>query len=90
LAEQPWYPIARGLEMQSMLSGTIHYICNPDASEELYDLGSDPEETDNLVGTPVGDQAVAAFRAAIAPVGAPPRWCPPPPEDTPRRPEPRR
>jgi len=88
LVEQPWYPIARGLEMQSMTSGTIQYICNPDASEELYDLATDPDESSNLVGTPVGDQAVLAFRSAIAHVGAPPRWCPPPPGDAPRPPEP--
>jgi arylsulfatase A-like enzyme len=87
LVEQPWYPIGSGLEMQSMLSGSLYYICNPDASEELFDLSTDPDERDNLAGTPAGDQAIRAFRAAVAPVGAPPRWCPPAPEDAPRRPD---
>lgn len=87
LVEQPWYPIGAGLEMQSVLSGSLYYICNPDASEELFDLATDPGESDNLAGTAVGDQAIRAFRAAVAPVGAPPRWCPPPPEDAPRRPD---
>jgi arylsulfatase A-like enzyme len=86
LVEQPWYPIGSGLEMQSVLSGSLYYICNPDASEELFDLATDPGESDNLAGTAVGDRAIRAFRAAVAPVGAPPRWCPPPPEDAPRRP----
>lgn len=86
LVEQPWYPIAAGLEMQSLLNGTIFYICNPDASEELYDLSTDPDESENLAGTPFGDEAIRAFRRAIAHVGAPPRWCPPPPDQQPRRP----
>ena len=88
--EQPWYPIAAGLEMQSMQSGSLYYICNPDASEELYDLAADPDESENLVSTRYGAQAVLAFREAIAPVGAPPRWCPPPLEDAPRPPDRRR
>lgn len=90
LAEQPWYPIAAGLEMQSLLNGTIFYICNPDATEELYDLSTDPDESDNLAGTPFGAEAIRAFRRAIAEVGAPPRWCPPPPEQSPRPPDRRR
>lgn len=87
LAEQPWYPIAAGFQMQALLNGTFFYICNPDATEELYDLASDPGETENLAGTPFGDQAILAFRRAIAHVDAPPRWCPPPPDNTPRRPD---
>ncbi|MDH3734778.1 MAG: sulfatase-like hydrolase/transferase [Gemmatimonadota bacterium] len=85
--EQPWYPIAAGLEMQSMQSGSLYYICNPDAAEELYDLEVDPAESNNLAGTPDGDRAILAFREVIAEVGAPPRWCPPPAEEAPRRPE---
>ena len=85
--EQPWYPIASGLDMQSMLSGSLYYICNPDATEELYDLATDADEAHSLVGTPAGDGAVLAFRTAIASVGAPPRWCPPPPDEAPRRPQ---
>ena len=86
LAEEPWYPIASGLDMQALLNGTIFYICNPDASEELYDLSTDPDETENLAGTPFGDEAIFAFRRAIAHVGAPPPRCPPPPDAAPRRP----
>lgn len=86
LVEQPWYPIARGVAMQAMVSGTLHYICNPDATEELYDLAADPEETTNLAVTAPGRPAVRAFRSRIAAVGAPPPSCPPPPEQEPRAP----
>ncbi len=77
LVEQPWYPIARGLQMQSLVDAGFHYICNPDATEELYDLADDPEELRNLVGSPEAAPVVEAFRAAAAPLEAPPRGCPP-------------
>lgn len=79
LVEQPWYPIARGLEMQSLVDAGFHYICNPDATEELYDLANDPEELRNLVESPRAAPVVEAFRAAAAHLDAPPRGCPPAP-----------
>ncbi len=90
LVEQPWYPIAPGLEMQSLVRDGAHYICNPDASEELYDLASDPDELRNLIGTPEGDARARAMRVVAAPIGAPPTWCPPPSGEAPRPPESRR
>lgn len=89
LVEQPWYPIARGLEMQSLVSGPLHYICNPDATEELYDLARDPEEHTNLVDDPGLAEVVRDLRSQLAPIGAPPQWCPPPPSEAPRSPQPR-
>ncbi len=90
LVEQPWYPIARGLEMQSVVSGDLHYICNPDATEELYDLADDPDELRNLAATDEGRRDIGPLRALVAPIGAPPQWCPPSPEQAPRPPESRR
>jgi len=86
LVERQWYPIAPGLEMQSITSGTLFYICNPDATEELYDLATDPAETRNLVGTEAGDQAVLAFRRAAESIHAPPPECPPAEDRPPRAP----
>ena len=90
LVEQPWYPIASGLEMQAVVHGSHHYICNPDGTEELYDLSRDPDESMNLVGVVAASLKIQTLRDAVAPVGAPPQWCPPPATETPRPPDRRR
>jgi arylsulfatase A-like enzyme len=75
--DQPWYPIASGRAMHSFVVDGLHYICNPDATEELFDLRRDPDELDNLVGTPAADSAIASFRTLSSAIGAPPPPCPP-------------
>lgn len=78
LVERDWYPIASGLDMLSLLDGGYHYICNPDGSEELYDVISDPDEYDNILLTqPVGS-LLGALRRAARKFDALPTWCPPP------------
>ncbi|HEX6132661.1 MAG TPA: sulfatase [Longimicrobiales bacterium] len=38
-----WFPVSRG-NMLSLVAEQWHYIRNGDGTEELYDLGADPEE----------------------------------------------
>jgi hypothetical protein len=37
--------------MRSVFQDSLHYIRNGDGSEELYDLGADPWERNNLTGS---------------------------------------
>lgn len=79
LVEQDWYPIASGLDMLSMLDRGHHYICNPDGSEELFDVVSDPDEYENLLSLQPAHPMLASLRSAAARLEALPSWCPPPP-----------
>ena len=50
---------------RSLLRGDLHYIRNPDRSEELYDRASDPWETRDLAGGG-SDPRLGGFRAALS------------------------
>ena len=50
---------------RSLVRGDLHYIRNPDRSEELYDLASDPWETRDLAGGG-SDPRLGGFRAALS------------------------
>jgi arylsulfatase A-like enzyme len=50
---------------RSLVRGPLHYIRNPDGSEELYDLASDRWETRDLARGG-SDPRVPAFRAALS------------------------
>ena len=43
----------------------VHYL-QPGVPEELYDLGSDPDELRNLVGEPKHAEHLRRLRAALA------------------------
>jgi arylsulfatase A-like enzyme len=58
----PWLPASRG-DMKSLIEGSLHYIRNGDGVEELYDIGRDPEEKQNLAGSDAA--AIERFRAAL-------------------------
>ncbi len=89
LVEQDWYPIATGLDMLSILDRGYHYICNPDGTEELYDVISDPDEYDNLLLSQPLDSLLGSLRAAAGQFDALPPWCPPPEGGPPRTRRPR-
>jgi arylsulfatase A-like enzyme len=55
IVQKPWYPIGRGPHMFSITHDGMHYILNGDRSEELYDLATDPQEVNSLIGTARGD-----------------------------------
>ena len=57
-APAPW-------NFRSLVRGDLHYIQNPDLSEELYDLASDPWETRDLAGDG-SDPRLTAFRAVLS------------------------
>jgi arylsulfatase A-like enzyme len=50
---------------RSLVRGDIHYIRNPDASEEIYDLRADPWELTNL-NADKSHPRLAEFRAALS------------------------
>jgi len=55
---------------RSLVWGSLHYIRNPNDSEEVYDLRVDPWEVRNLVSTR-NDLPLAEFRAALSSLIAP-------------------
>lgn len=82
--EQDWYPIARGSAMVSLVDAGYHYICNPDGTEELYDLTIDPVEREDLVEREPLEDLVAPFREIVRKIEGPPPECPPAPGTRPR------
>ncbi|MFQ5745775.1 MAG: sulfatase-like hydrolase/transferase [Gemmatimonadota bacterium] len=65
-----WFPVSGG-DMVSLVSGRFHYIRDGRGREELYDLGSDIEETHDISMTPAADTVLAGLRRAIE--GLPPK-----------------
>jgi arylsulfatase A-like enzyme len=53
--------VGKGI-MRSLYSGDIHYIKNPDSSEELYDLALDPTEQKNLSREPASRELLQDLR----------------------------
>jgi arylsulfatase A-like enzyme len=51
---------------RSLVWANLHYIQNPDGSEEIYDIDEDSWEVRNLLGTPGGNAALARFRPALS------------------------
>ncbi len=62
--ERDYYPVAKG-NMKSLVIGRYHYIQNGDGSQELYDLGIDPTEQNNLGRSEEGYQALQLFRESL-------------------------
>jgi arylsulfatase A-like enzyme len=56
--------VFRDFQMSLVASGH-HYLRDGMGSEMLYDLSNDPSERVNLVGSPLGDQAVGVFRKKL-------------------------
>jgi hypothetical protein len=50
---------------RSLVWGTLHYVRNPDASEEIYDLRTDRWETRDLNADGAGPR-LPEFRSALA------------------------
>jgi arylsulfatase A-like enzyme len=65
IVQKAWYPTARGPVMFSMTRDGFHYILNGDGAEELYDLGRDPLESDNLAAAGRADSTLAVMRWAL-------------------------
>jgi arylsulfatase A-like enzyme len=61
LMNQGLEPVAKG-PMSSVVASGMHYIRMADRREELYLLGSDPEEQRNMVGSPLAAAALARLR----------------------------
>ncbi len=57
-------PVEKG-DMKSLVTGDMHYIRNGDGTEEVYDLGHDPAERNDLIQTPRGAEAAAQARHII-------------------------
>jgi arylsulfatase A-like enzyme len=61
--DEPWYPLPKG-NMTALVKGRYMFIRNPDDTNEVFDLETDPEELTNLA-----DQAhaelVAEFRRLL-------------------------
>ena len=58
-------PVEKG-DMRSLVTGDMHYIHNGDGTEEVYDLGVDPREHNNLIQTPRGTEAAAQARRILS------------------------
>jgi hypothetical protein len=58
-------PAAKG-PMKSIVAGGMHYIRTGDGLEELYDLGSDPEELTNLASSPMAAEVIQGCRNRLA------------------------
>src|SRR5262249_1882660 len=64
LTNQGRQPAAKG-PMQALVAGGMHYIRSGDGSEELYAIGSDPEERTNAAVFPEAQEALQGFRGAL-------------------------
>jgi len=62
------YPISRGGDLTSLVTGRYHYIRNGDGKEELYDLEADPAEERDLANTAEGRDLLEQFRRHVDPV----------------------
>lgn len=65
--------------MRSVLDRGHHHICDPDGSEELFDVNSDPDEYENILSIQSAHPLLAPLRATAAQFDALRTWCPPPP-----------
>ncbi|MBW7992402.1 MAG: sulfatase-like hydrolase/transferase [Planctomycetes bacterium] len=57
-------PVARG-DMKSLIIDDMHYIRNGDGTEEVYDLGNDPTEQNDLIHTPRGAETAAQAKDVL-------------------------
>jgi hypothetical protein len=67
LSQKDWVvgvPVEKG-DMKSLEIGDMHYIRNGDGTEEVYDLGNDPAEQNNLIQTPRGAETAAQVRDVL-------------------------
>jgi arylsulfatase A-like enzyme len=69
---KPWAPIDRG-DMETLFEGGLHYIRNGDGSEELYDIGRDPGELQNLATQPQMAPALNGLRSRLDSIVGPHR-----------------
>ncbi|HEV3163541.1 MAG TPA: sulfatase [Isosphaeraceae bacterium] len=60
-------PVNRG-RMQSLVSGSLHYIRNGDGREELYDLAADPTEQRDIAASAGSRGALERMRTQLAEV----------------------
>jgi arylsulfatase A-like enzyme len=58
-----WYPNGPG-PMDSIVSGSHHYIRDARGAEQLFDVQADPAETQDISATDGGREAVSRLRAA--------------------------
>ena len=49
----------------SLVAADHHYFRNGTGTEKVYDLRNDPSERSNLVGSPLGDEAVGTLRRIL-------------------------
>jgi arylsulfatase A-like enzyme len=68
LPRWPPSPILRG-NMRSVVLDSLHYIRNGDGVEELFHLGRDSRETQNLAGQPAFKNELDRYRAALERAG---------------------
>lgn len=61
---EAWYRNARG-ELRSVIGSAHHYINNADRSEEVYDIGADAWERQNLIDSKVVPQPLAPMRSIL-------------------------
>ena len=59
-----FYPISRG-DMRSIVVGDIRVIFNGDGVIELYDFNLDPQELNDLAGTPEVQAALPEYRRLL-------------------------
>jgi arylsulfatase A-like enzyme len=58
-------PAARG-PMKSIVADGMHYVRAGDGLEELYLLGTDPDERTNMAGSPMAREVLQRFRNRLA------------------------
>ena len=69
LMNQGREPVAGG-PMKSLVADGMHYIRAADGREELYLLGTDPEEGSDLAGYPFASESLRRFRARLSAIFA--------------------